>query len=91
MLSRLAFWTGTSLDSQTMLYLVSEHEGFAPHFEPDRQLKYDRWRLLYLARHGRIGPAYFEGMSTREVDGWIEELSEMLKSEMAGAKAASSS
>ena len=85
MLFRLAFHTGGLFDGRSMLFLACEHEGFSPHFDPERQLSTDRWRLLYLARYGRVGPDFFERMGTREVDAWVEELSEMLQAE-AGKK-----
>lgn len=89
MLERLCFWVGGgAAEARVVLYLVNEHEGFSQHFDAAKQLKYDRWRLLYLARHGRIEPPYFEAMASREVDEWIEEVSEMLKAESGAVKKA---
>ena len=90
MLGRLAFFTGGDFDARAMRVLATEHEGFSWHFDPDKQLAYDRWRLLYLSRHGRIGPEFFEEKPAREIERWVEELSEMLKAEYAGAKKAAS-
>jgi len=59
------------------------------HFDAKAALSYDKWCLLYLARHGRVRAAFglpFEAMTLREVEGWVSELSEMIKAEMTPPK-----
>jgi hypothetical protein len=56
------------------------------HFDPAEHAKYLRWRLLYLARHARIGPEFFLSMTSRELDAWVMETSDMLKAEFEQGK-----
>lgn len=58
------------------------------HFDPVEHAKYLRWRLVYLARHARIGPDFFLGMTSRELDAWVMETSEILKAEFEQSKKA---
>jgi hypothetical protein len=55
--------------------------GARSHFDPAEWAKYLRWRLVYLARHARIGPEFFLGVTSRELDAWVWETSEILKAE----------
>lgn len=54
----------------------------AEYFDPAASEKHDVQRLLYLSRHARIEPPYFEAMTDREVDLWVSELSEAIQREM---------
>jgi hypothetical protein len=62
------------------------------HFDPAAFEKYLRWRLIYLARHARIADpeAMFvlRGKTSRELDAWVWEASEMLKAEVEQGKKA---
>lgn len=62
--------------------------GARSHFDPAEWGKYLRWRLVYLARHARVGPEFFLRMNSRELDAWVLETSEILKAEFEQSKKA---
>lgn len=60
------------------------------HFDPAEFTRYLEWRLLYVARHGRIADPeemfVLRGKTSRDLDRWVVATSDMLKAEIAASK-----